>query len=96
MEKEFYVYIMASSKNGTLYVGVTSDLIKRVWQHKNNQAKGFTQRHGIHSLVYFEQFSDAYCAITREKYLKRWNRSWKLGLIEKSNPFWKDLYEEIV
>jgi len=96
MDKEFYVYIMASSKNGTLYIGVTSDLIKRVWQHKNNQAKGFTQKYGIHSLVYFEQFNDAYSAIIREKHLKRWNRSWKLELIEKSNPFWKDLYEGII
>ncbi len=96
MEKEFYVYIMATKKNGTLYMGVSSDLIQRAWQHKNNLVKGFTSTHGIHRLVYYEQCSDSISAITREKLLKRWNRSWKVELIEESNPMWKDLYFEII
>ncbi|MGJ8663271.1 MAG: GIY-YIG nuclease family protein [Marinicella sp.] len=96
MEKDFYVYIMASKKNGTLYVGVTSDLVSRVWQHKENQVDSFTKKHDVHHLVHFEQFSDAMSAIAREKRLKAWKRGWKLDLIEKDNPFWHDLYQEII
>ena len=96
MDKEFYVCIMASKKYGTLYVGVTSDFIKRVWQHKNNFVKGFTQKHHILDLVYYELCSNSMAAITREKLLKRWNRSWKVELIEESNPMWMDLYSEII
>jgi putative endonuclease len=96
MARDFYVYIMASKKNGTLYVGVTSDLVKRVWQHKNNVVPGFTQRHHVHTLVYFEPCGDAEQAIRREKRLKAWNRQWKLDLIEKQNPFWEDLFPEIL
>ena len=93
MEKNFYVYILSSKRNGTLYVGVTSDLIKRVWEHKNKLVEGFTERYGVDKLVYYEQFQDAAYAIRREKRLKKYNRAWKIDLIEKVNPNWKDLYE---
>ena len=90
------VYILASKRNGTFYTGVTSDLIKRVWQHKNNQVEGFTQKYGVHQLVYFEQHEEMNAAITREKQIKKWNRAWKLRLIEENNPEWRDLYEELL
>jgi putative endonuclease len=90
-----YVYILASKRIGTLYVGVTADLIKRVYEHKNGITKGFTSRYKIHMLVYFEEFADIQTAIAREKAIKKWNRMWKIELIEKSNPEWRDLYEEI-
>ncbi len=89
------VYILASDRNGTLYVGVTSDLIKRVWQHKNDLVEGFTKRYGIHRLVWYEPHETMETAIKREKNIKKWNRSWKLTLIEKSNPLWKDLFNEL-
>jgi putative endonuclease len=95
MEKNFYVYILASRRNGTLYVGVTSDLIKRVWEHKNKLVEGFTEHYDVNNLVYYEHFSDAENAIRREKRLKKYNRKWKTDLIEKANPEWKDLYEEL-
>jgi len=88
----YYVYIMASKKNGTLYIGVTNDLIKRVYEHKTNLVEGFTDKYSIHDLVYFEVFNDAVEAIAREKRVKKWNRKWKINLIEKENPHWKDLY----
>jgi len=96
MAKQPAVYILASRRNGTIYTGVTSDLRKRVWEHKNNLADGFTKKYGVHSLVYFELHDEMPAAITREKRIKRWNRAWKLSLIEKSNPQWKDLWEEII
>lgn len=96
MDKQFYVYILANQRNGTLYVGVTSDLVKRVWQHKSNVVKGFTQKYGVHQLVYYEQHGNSYSAIQREKRLKEWKRQWKLDLIEGMNPDWKDLYDEII
>jgi putative endonuclease len=96
MTKQYYVYILASKRNGTLYIGVTNDLIKRVYEHKNNLINGFTQKHNVHQLVYYEQTSDVESAIQREKQLKKWNRKWKLGLIEKKNPNWNDLYEQLV
>ncbi len=96
MEKSFYVYILASRRNGTLYIGVTSDLIKRVWEHKKKCAEGFTEKYGVDKLVYYEQFRNAEYALRREKRLKKYNRKWKLDLIEKSNPDWKDLYEELI
>lgn len=96
MEKEFHVYLLASSRNGTLYVGVTSNLIERVWQHRNNAVDGFTKRHQVHRLVWIEAHSDAISAITREKQIKEWKRRWKLELIEGSNPTWRDLFDEIV
>jgi len=95
MSKTYYTYIMASKRNGTLYVGITSDLIKRVYEHKNNLAAGFTRKYKIHLLVYFEQHLDVTVAIHREKRLKEWHRKWKLALIEKSNPQWIDLYFDL-
>ncbi|PCH96484.1 MAG: endonuclease [Gammaproteobacteria bacterium] len=91
--KQPVVYILASKKNGTLYVGVTSDLVKRIWQHKNHTTKGFTAQHQVNCLVYFEQFDDMENAIVREKQLKIWGRAWKVKLIEKNNSNWSDLYE---
>jgi putative endonuclease len=90
------VYILASRRNGTLYVGVTSNLVQRIWQHKNNLAEGFTKKYGVHTLVWFEQHETMESAIGREKALKEWCRAWKLGLIEEKNPQWCDLYESIV
>jgi putative endonuclease len=88
--------MLASQRNGTLYVGVTSDLIRRVWEHKQDSVEGFTKKHGVHDLVWYEQHEDMQAAITREKALKEWKRAWKLELIEKMNPEWKDLYESLV
>lgn len=90
------VYILASQRNGTLYTGVSSDLLKRTWEHKNDAAEGFTKRYGVHLLVYFEIHSDMLSAITREKQIKKWNRAWKIRLIEAMNPEWRDLWSEIV
>ncbi|MBI2607535.1 MAG: GIY-YIG nuclease family protein [Candidatus Doudnabacteria bacterium] len=92
----YYIYILASKRNGTLYIGVTSDLVKRVYEHKNNFVQGFTERYNVHTLVYFEVVEDAESAIKREKQLKTWKRKWKLELIETNNPDWRDLYEEII
>lgn len=96
MKKQFYVYILASKRNGTLYTGVTSDLIQRVWQHKQDLVEGFTKKYRVKKLVYCEVHDNAESAITREKQIKKWRRKWKLRLIEDSNPEWKDLYEEIL
>ncbi len=93
--KTYYVYILASRRNGTLYIGVTNNLQRRIWQHKNDIAEGFTKRYKVHSLVYFEQADNAISAIEREKRLKKWNRAWKIKLIEKDNPEWNDLYENL-
>jgi putative endonuclease len=94
--KQPAVSILASQRNGTLYIGVTSDLIKRIWEHKHDVVEGFTQKHKVHQLVYFEQHQDMLAAITREKQIKKWNRAWKLAVIEKSNPDWRDLWPDIV
>lgn len=94
--KEYYVYILANQKNGTLYTGMTSDLIKRVWQHKSGVTPGFTSKYKVNRLVYFEQHNDVMEAIKREKNIQAWKRLWKLQLIENNNPNWKDLYEEII
>ncbi len=94
-QKNYYVYILASKRNGTLYIGVTSDLRKRIYQHKNNFVEGFTKKYKVHMLVHYKQTSNAESAIKREKDLKNWKRKWKLDLIEKSNPRWKDLYDEL-
>ena len=96
MTKQPAVYILASKRNGTLYVGVTSDLQKRTWQHKNDIAPGFTKNYGVHRLVYYEVHPDMFSAITREKQIKKWNRAWKLELIEQQNRDWKDLWNEII
>jgi putative endonuclease len=90
------VYILASKRNGTLYIGVASDLQKRSWEHKNDLLDGFTKKYGVHRLVYYELHGNVVSAITREKLLKKWNRAWKLELIEQGNPDWKDLWQEIV
>lgn len=90
------VYILASKRNGTLYVGVTSDLIKRVWQHKNDLADGFTKRYGVHRLVWYEQCRTMEVAIAREKAVKEWKRAWKIKLIEERNPEWHDLYGDFL
>ena len=89
------VYMMTSSRNGTLYIGVTSDLITRVWQHKNNVVEGFTEKYEVHLLVWYELHGNMDSAISREKALKKWNRIWKLRLIEQFNPDWQDLYEQL-
>jgi len=88
-------WIPASKRNGTLYIGVTSNLIKRIWEHKNDLVPGFTQRYRVHYLVYVEQAADMLSAIAREKPLKKWNRHWKLNLIEQTNPGWADLYTSL-
>jgi putative endonuclease len=90
------IYILSNKPNGTLYIGVTSNLIKRIWQHKNDLVEGFSKRYGTHALVYYEQYEDMYTAITREKQLKKWNRQWKIDLIEKENTGWIDLWNDIL
>jgi len=90
------VYILASTRNGTLYIGVTSDLVKRCWQHRTHQLAGFTDRYHVGLLVHYELFRDMQHAIVREKRLKKWHRQWKLRLIEERNPDWRDLWEEIL
>ena len=92
----YCVYILASKRNGTLYVGVTNDLVRRVYEHKHDLVEGFTRKYQVHDLVYFEQTEEVISAITREKQIKKWNRAWKLELIEKANKGWRDLYETIV
>ena len=94
--RQYYVYILASSKNGTLYIGVTSDLIRRVYEHKQGFISSFTKKYKVHKLVYFETTPDINAAITREKQLKKWQRQWKIDLIEKHNPNWKDLYSDLL
>jgi len=94
MEKYPCVYILSNKRNGTLYVGVTSNLVKRIWQHKNDVVVGFTNQFKVHSLVYFEFHDTMESAIIREKNIKEWKRKWKLELIEKLNPNWRDLYED--
>ena len=95
MDKGGYVYIMANRRNGTLYIGVTSDLIGRVWQHREGVADGFTKKYGCKMLVWYEAFGDIELAIQREKQMKEWNRLWKLRVIEEMNPEWNDLYESL-
>ena len=91
----YYVYLLASGRNGTLYLGVTNDLTRRVYEHKNKVIRGFSQRYSVHRLVWFEIYDDPVDAIAREKEIKKWRRAWKLRLIEQSNPQWVDLYEQI-
>lgn len=92
----YYVYILASKRNGTLYVGVTSDLIKRVYQHKNGTHDSFTKKYRVNQLIYYEEIGDINSAIWREKNLKAWKRQWKIELIEKGNPNWEDLFPQII
>jgi putative endonuclease len=91
----YYVYILASDRYGTLYTGVTSDLIKRAWQHREALAEGFTKKYGVKQLVWYEIHNDVTAAITREKQIKKWNRAWKIRLIQEQNPQWRDLYEDV-
>ena len=92
----YYVYILASKKNGTLYIGVTDNLIRRVYEHKNDLIDGFTKKYNVHKLVYYEQTNDINSAIQREKQLKKWHRQWKIDLIKKNNPNWDDFYKALV
>ena len=94
--KQYYVYILASKKNGVLYIGVSSELVGRTYQHKAGAAEGFTKKYFVHKLVYYEIHSDIKEAILREKQIKKWNRAWKIRLIEESNPKWRDLYDDIL
>jgi putative endonuclease len=96
MAKQPAVYILASKRNGTLYIGVTGNLQQRVWEHRDDLVEGFTKKYGVHRLVYFELHDDMVSAISREKQLKKWNRAWKLELIERQNPEWKELWESII
>jgi len=96
MIKQPAVYILASKRNGTLYIGVTSDLVKRVWQHKHDAVEGFTKKYSVHTLVYYEMHTRMAEAIRREKQLKRWNRAWKIELLERENPQWVDLWPTII
>ena len=91
----FYIYMLASRRNGTLYTGVTNDLGRRVWEHRNGYIKGFTCKYGVKRLVWFEHHQDVNEAITREKQIKRWRRDWKLNLIEETNPNWTDLFDSL-
>ena len=92
----YFVYLMASQKNGTLYVGVTNNLVRRVFEHKNDLADGFTKRYAVHTLVWFESTPSIEAAIQREKQLKNWKRAWKISLIEQLNPGWSDLYDGLL
>ncbi len=96
MKEAFYVYILTNKREGIFYIGVTCDLIKRIWEHKTKVVEGFTKRYNLTNLVYYEVYTNAEAAIKREKRLKRWSREWKIELIVKENPDWKDLYEGIV
>lgn len=93
MDKHYYVYMLASERNGTLYVGVTSDVVKRAWEHREGIVEGFTKKYNVKRLVWFEIHEDVTAAIIREKQIKKWNRSWKINLIQTKNPYWKDLYD---
>jgi putative endonuclease len=92
MYKQYFVYILASKRNGTLYTGVTNNLLKRIHEHKSNLVEGFAKKYNVHNLVYYEIHGNIYNAINREKQIKKWKRQWKMELIEKENPEWRDLY----
>ena len=96
MSCQYHVYILASKPNGTLYIGVTNNIARRVREHKQGMVEGFTKKYGVHRLVYWEAFARPQEAIQREKRLKKWNRAWKIQLIESTNPEWKDLYETVM
>ena len=93
---QYYVYILASKRGGTLYIGVTSDLVKRIYDHKQKLVEGFTKKYHVDILVYYESTEDVHSAIQREKQIKKWNRDWKLRLVKKNNPNWEDLYFKLI
>ena len=93
--RNYFVYILASERNGTLYIGVTNNLAKRVYEHRHDLVEGFTKKYKVHQLVHYEATNDIHSAIALEKRWKKWNREWKVELIERTNPYWKDLFEEI-
>ena len=95
MQKVYHAYIMASRRNGTIYTGVTGELMRRAWEHKHNLYEGFTSKYSVHMLVWYEAFDYIHDAIQREKNIKKWPRQWKLNLIEEMNPDWRDLYDEL-
>ncbi|HOZ56034.1 MAG: GIY-YIG nuclease superfamily protein [Parcubacteria group bacterium ADurb.Bin316] len=95
MDKRYFVYILSNQKNGTLYIGVTSNLIKRISEHKDKKLVGFTKRYSLDKLVYYEVYGEVGMAIYREKQIKKWRRAWKIGLVEKDNPSWKDLFGDL-
>ncbi len=93
---DYFVYILATKKRGTLYIGMTNNLVKRIYEHKNKLIDGFTKKYSVHNLVYWEEYCDPELAILREKQIKKWNREWKIKLIEENNPNWMDLYDGII
>lgn len=95
-DHNYFVYLLASRRNGTLYTGMTNDLSRRVWEHQAGYIKGFTSRYNVRTLVWFEHHTDVQAALTREKRIKRWRRAWKIELIEAANPNWKDLYPTLI
>jgi putative endonuclease len=95
MRRQYYVYILANQPYGTLYVGITNDLVRRAWEHRNGVVEGFTNRHGVKRLVWYEIHESPYEAITREKLIKKWHRDWKINLIQRMNPGWEDLFARI-
>ncbi len=95
-EHLYFVYMLASRRNGTLYIGVTNDIMRRTWEHKNDLVEGFTKKYGVHILVWYELYEDIHEAIAREKRMKRWNRAWKIRLIEKDNSGWNDIYDRLM
>ena len=96
MTKRFWVYMLSSQRNGTLYIGSTSDLVRRIHEHRSGAVQGFTKRYAVHHLVWFEEHAEPLAMVTRERQLKKWNREWKIRLIEAGNPEWVDLYDSIV
>ena len=92
----YYVYIITNKKHGTLYIGVTNNLVRRIWQHKEGKIEGFSAKYNLKKLIYYEEHNEIYDAITREKQIKKWKRDWKIRLIEEINPDWNDLYNEVV
>lgn len=95
MRRTYYVYILASRPNGTLYIGMTNNLVRRTWEHREGAVEGFTSKYGVKRLVHFETFDDAYSAATRERQLKRWRRAWKIRLVQESNPQWRGIGREL-
>ncbi len=93
--KQYYVYMLASKRNGTLYIGVTNNLVRRVYEHKQGLIEGFVKKYNVNQLVFYEETNDVESAINREKQMKKWKRQWKIDLIQKNNPKWEDLYNEI-